>query len=93
VDPATQTIAEAHAAIRAAPPARDNPYFYVLDDNDRLAGVVSARHRLTGALDQRVEQVMNPGVLTIPSWATVLIASGSAPRCWWRSSCWRGAGI
>ena len=72
---ATQTLAEAHAAIRAAPQAGDSPYFYVLDDDDRLAGVVSARHLLTGALDQRVEQIMNPGVLAIPGWATVLIAS------------------
>ena len=72
---ATETVADAHAAIRAAPKARDTPYFYVLDDNDRLAGVVSARHLLTGALDHRVEQVMNRGVSAIPSWATVLIAS------------------
>ena len=72
---ATQTLADAHAAIRAAPHAHESPYFYVLDENDRLAGVVSARHLLTGALDQRVEQVMNPDVLAIPSWATVLIAS------------------
>ena len=47
----------------------------MLDDSDRLAGVVSARHLLAGDLDHRVEQVMNPGVLAIPSWATVLIAS------------------
>ena len=72
---ASQTLADAHVAIRAAPQARESPYFYVLDDDDRLAGVVSARHLLTGALDHRVEQVMNPGVLAIPSWATVLIAS------------------
>ena len=71
----SQTLADAHAAIRAAPQARESPYFYVLDDDDRLAGTASARHLLTGALDHRVEQVMNPGVLAIPSWATVLIAS------------------
>jgi len=34
----SQTIADAHAAIRAAPKARHVPYFYVLDDEDRLAG-------------------------------------------------------
>jgi magnesium transporter len=71
----TQTIADAHAAIRAAPLARESPYFYVLDDGDRLAGVVSARQLLTGALDHRVDQVMNPDVLAIPGWATVLVAS------------------
>jgi magnesium transporter len=72
---ATQTVAEAHAAIRGAPQAHESPYFYVLDEHDRLAGVVSARQLLTGTLDQRVEQVMNPDVQAIPSWATVLIAS------------------
>ena len=72
---AAQTLAEAHAAIRAAPKARDSSYFYVLDEDDRLAGVVSARHLLTAALDQRVAQVMIPGVVAIPSWATVLVAS------------------
>lgn len=71
----TQTLADAHAAIRAAPMARNSPYFYVVDDDDRLAGVVSARHLLTGALDHRVAQVMIPGVVAIPSWATVLVAS------------------
>ena len=72
---ASQTLADAHVAIRAAPQAGESPYFYVLDDDGRLAGVVSARHLLTGALDHRVDQVMNPDVLAIPSWATVLIAS------------------
>jgi magnesium transporter len=72
---ATQTLADAHAAIRAAPKARESPYFYVLDDHERLAGVVSPRHLLTGGLDQRVEQVMIRGVSAIPGWATVLIAS------------------
>ena len=71
----TQSVADAHAIIRAAAKARDSHYFYVLDDDERLAGVVSARHLLTAALDHRVEQVMIPGVVAIPSWATVLIAS------------------
>src|SRR5215212_8439500 len=69
---ATQTLSDAHAAIRAVAKAGDTPYFYVLDDDARLVGVVSARHLLTGALDHRVEQVMIPGVVAIPSWATVL---------------------
>ena len=71
----SQTIADAHAAIRAAPAARHAPYFYVLDDEQRLAGVVDAGHLLTSPLDERVEQIMTPGVVAIPSWATVLIAS------------------
>jgi magnesium transporter len=70
-----QTIADAHAAVRAVPAARLVPYYYVLDDDERLAGVVNAAELLVGQLDQRVEQVMVPGVVAIPSWATVLIAS------------------
>jgi len=69
------TIGDAHASIRAAPQARHAPYFYVLDDEDRLAGVVDAGHLLVAALDERVEQIMVPGVVAIPSWTTVLIAS------------------
>jgi magnesium transporter len=70
-----QTIAEAHAAVRSVPAARHVPYFYVLDEEERLAGVVKAGDLLVAQLDERVEQVMVPGVVAIPSWATVLIAS------------------
>jgi len=71
----SQAVAEAHAAVRAAPAARHAPYFYVLDDEERLAGVVNAGHLLAAQLDARVEEIMVPGVVAIPSWATVLIAS------------------
>lgn len=72
---ATQTISDAHAAIRAVPRAGESPYLYVLDDEDRLAGVISARNLLTAPLDERVDRVMVPGVIAIPHWATVLVAS------------------
>ena len=70
-----QTIAEAQAAVRAAPDARSAPYFYVVDGDERLAGVVPVRYLLAAQLDERVSQVMVPSVVAIPSWATVLIAS------------------
>jgi magnesium transporter len=70
-----QTVADAHAAVRAVPAARLVPYYYVLDDDQRLAGVVNAAELLAAQLDARVEQVMVPGVVAIPGWATVLIAS------------------
>jgi magnesium transporter len=70
-----QTVAQAHAEVRAVPAARLVPYYYVLDDDQRLAGVVNAAELLVAPLDVRVEQVMVPGVVAIPSWATVLIAS------------------
>ena len=71
----TDTVAEAHDAVRAARSAREVLYFYVLDGHDRLAGVVPVRHLLTAPLDERVERMMIPGVVAIPSWATVLVAS------------------
>ena len=55
--------------------ARNVHYFYVLDDDGRLAGVMPVRHLLAARLDDRVDQVMIPDVVAIPSWATVLIAS------------------
>jgi len=70
-----QAIAEAHAAVRAVRSAHAILYFYVLDEDDRLAGVVPVGHLLAAPLDHRVDQVMIPGVVAIPSWATVLIAS------------------
>jgi magnesium transporter len=72
---ATHTVSDAHTAIRAVPQASGSSYFYVLDDGDRLAGVVSARHLLAGKLDQRVDELMIAGVIAIPHWATVLVAS------------------
>ena len=71
----TQTVSDAHAAIRAVPKPGNSPYFYVVDEDSRLAGVVSARHLLTAGLEQRVDQIMIPGVIAIPHWATVLVAS------------------
>ena len=71
----SQSIADAHAAVRAAAAARHVPYFYVLDAEERLAGVVQAGHLLAAQLDERVERIMVPGVVAIPSWASVLIAS------------------
>lgn len=71
----SQTVSDAHSVVRVVPDACDIPYFYVVDDHHRLAGLVPAGHLLTAPLEHRVEQVMSPGVIAIPSWATVLIAS------------------
>jgi len=71
----SQSIADAHAAVRAVRSPGDILYFYVLDDDERLAGVVPVRHLLAAPLEERVDQVMIAGVVAIPSWATVLVAS------------------
>lgn len=71
----TQTVAEALAAVRGALSTRHIHYFYVVDDERRLVGVVPARHLLAASPDERVDAVMMTDVVAIPSWATVLIAS------------------
>jgi len=49
-------------------------YFYVVNNQGRLAGVVPTRRLLTASLDQRLSEVMIKGVVTIPQEATVLDA-------------------
>lgn len=71
----TQTVADAMAVLRASISKSDIHYFYVVDDQQRLVGVVPARHLLASEPSQRVEEVMIGDVVAIPSWATVLIAS------------------
>jgi len=71
----SQTIGEAMAVVRSSISKSDIHYFYVVDDQRRLVGVVPARHLLASDPNQRVEEVMIGDVTAIPSWATVLIAS------------------
>jgi magnesium transporter len=49
-------------------------YFYALDSEDRLVGVVPTRRLLTAPLDQRLSEVMIDRVVAIPESATVLEA-------------------
>ena len=68
-------IAAAIDSIRRSAPAGAIHYFYVVDDNRRLVGVVPTRRLLTAEPEQRVADVMIDDVVAIPDWATVLIAS------------------
>ena len=72
---AGQTIAEALQVVRASISAANIHYFYVVDENERLIGIVPARHLLASSPEQRVDEVMIADVVAIPSWATVLVAS------------------
>jgi magnesium transporter len=72
---ATQTIAEAVPAVRSSITTSGIHYFYVVDEDRRLVGIVPARHLLAALPEQRVAEVMISDVVAIPSWATVLIAS------------------
>jgi magnesium transporter len=70
-----QTIDEALGAIRAAASPSSIHYFYVVDAERRLVGVVPTRKLLTAAPDRLVVEIMIDNVVAIPEWATVLIAS------------------
>jgi len=67
-------VGEAIAAARAAPPEGRIIYFYVLDAEGRLAGVVPVRRLLLSPDATPVRDVMVARVVTIPAAATVLDA-------------------
>jgi magnesium transporter len=70
----TMTIRQALDTIRQTGLGEKVIYFYVVDDHDRLVGVIPTRRLLTAELDQRVGEVMVPSVVAIPDTATVLEA-------------------
>ena len=70
-----QTIAQALEFIRGHSDAHSIHYFYVVDDQNKLVGVVPARRLLTAAPDKTVSDIMQRDVVAIPEWATVLVAS------------------
>ena len=72
---ADQSIADALRVVRTSISAANIHYFYVVDENRRLIGIVPARHLLAADPAQRVDEVMIHDVVAIPSWATVLVAS------------------
>ena len=72
---ADQSIADALRVVRMSISAANIHYFYVVDENRRLIGIVPARHLLAADPVQRVDEVMIHDVVAIPSWATVLVAS------------------
>ncbi len=71
---ADHTVGEAIAAARAAPPNGRIVYFYVLDADGRLEGVVPTRRLLLSADSTPIRDVMVARVKTIKSSATVLDA-------------------
>jgi magnesium transporter len=68
---ADQTVGEALADLRIQQPQGRIIYFYVMDDADRLLGVVPTRRLLLSQPDARISEVMVPEVVTIPSTANV----------------------
>ena len=70
-----QTIAQALEFIRGHSDAHSIHYFYVVDTDNKLAGVVPARRLLTAAPENTISDIMEHNVVAIPEWATVLVAS------------------
>ncbi|HTV41705.1 MAG TPA: magnesium transporter [Candidatus Sulfotelmatobacter sp.] len=66
------TVEEALTAIRHHGVGEKVIYFYVVDEAQRLAGVVPTRRLLVSGLDQRLDTLMIRNVIAIPDTATVL---------------------
>jgi magnesium transporter len=69
------SIGEALDRIRRLGDPSAISYWYVVDGEEKLVGVVPARRLLTAQHEQLVREVMLDHVVAIPDWATVLIAS------------------
>lgn len=71
---AQSDVAAALNSIRENPPEGRILYFYVVDDQNRLVGVVPTRRLLLSSVDKPITEIMVDKVITIPSTATVLEA-------------------
>jgi len=68
------TVQQALDTIRQGGVGEKIVYFYVVDAEDRLMGVLPTRRLLTAGLDQRLADVMIARVVAIPQTATVMEA-------------------
>jgi len=71
---AESNVASALHSIREQPPEGRILYFYVVDDQNRLVGVVPTRRLLLSSVDTALKEIMVDKVITIPSTANVLDA-------------------
>jgi len=68
------TVQGALEAIRERGAGEKIVYFYVVDRDEKLVGVVPTRRLLTASLDRRLSDLMISRVVTIPHTATLLVA-------------------
>ena len=68
------TVQQALDAIRQRGVGEKVVYFYVVDERERLLGVLPTRRLLTSPLDKRLAEIMIPRVVAIPHEATILEA-------------------
>jgi magnesium transporter len=69
-----QTVGEALAWLRLHPPEARVIYFYAVDSDGRLRGVVPTRRLILAAPETPLDQIMVRQVIAIPAAATVLDA-------------------
>ena len=72
--PQELTVAAALTRVREQGVGERIIYFYVIDEEQRLVGVLPTRRLLTGQLDQQIRDLMIARVLAVPHTATVLEA-------------------
>lgn len=68
------TVGQTLAELRRHPPPARIVYFYVIDDQRHLKGVIPARSLLLSPPEARIAEIMLPGVVAVPAEATVLEA-------------------
>ena len=71
---AGMTVGEALERIRREGVGERVIYFYAIDEQERLVGVVPTRRLLTASLETPLRQVMVPRVVAVPTTATILDA-------------------
>jgi magnesium transporter len=71
---AGMTIGEALERIRHEGVGERVIYFYAIDEQERLVGVVPTRRLLTASLETALRQIMVPRVIAVPATATILDA-------------------
>ncbi|MBA3884570.1 MAG: magnesium transporter [Acidobacteria bacterium] len=70
-----QTVGDAMVRLRGQQLGDKLVYFYVVDDDGRLRGVVPTRRLLVSEPDTLLADIMITRLITIPTWATVHEAS------------------
>jgi magnesium transporter len=71
---AGMTVGEALERIRREGVGERVIYFYAIDEQERLVGVVPTRRLLTASLETSLRQIMVPRVVAVPANATILDA-------------------
>ncbi|NLF06870.1 MAG: CBS domain-containing protein, partial [Pirellulaceae bacterium] len=68
------TVGQTLAELRRRPPPARIVYFYVVDDEMRLKGVIPTRALLLSPPETKIADIMLPHVIAVPADATVLEA-------------------